>query len=250
MCRSAGGSWPAAKSRRALLTGSPLVHDLSGDTEFVNICQTKRVSINNKRVALCGADQALNGALLGALSDHIVFSVANPLAVSNGQADVLVWQFNGELATKDLAQVAAITPTLVVSIPDHFLQAVDAGCRGFLPKTAGLNEIRESILTIADGGAVIPPDLLGTLLRHLVGRSRGERELAASLEKLTPREREVFRLASRGARKEEIGASLFISPATARTHLQRLYRKLEVHTHAELIALAFRMGEFDTEERT
>ncbi len=97
---------------------------------------------------------------------------------------------------------------------------------------------------------MIPPDLLGTLLGHLVGRSRGERELAASLEKLTPRERDVFRLASRGARKEEIGASLFISPATARTHLQRIYRKFEVHTHAELIALAFRMGEFDTEERT
>ena len=144
------------------------------------------MDINRKRVALCGEDEALNGALRVALSDHIVFSVANPLAVSNGQVDVLVWQFNEELATKDLAQVAAITPTLVVSSPDHFLQAVDAGCRGFLPKTAGLNEIRESILTIIDGGAVIPPGLLGTLLRHLVGRSRGERESAVSLEKLTP----------------------------------------------------------------
>jgi DNA-binding CsgD family transcriptional regulator len=58
----------------------------------------------------------------------------------------------------------------------------------------------------------------------------------------------VFRLASQGARKEEIGATLFISPATARTHLQRLYRKLDVHSQAELIALAVRIGEFDTKE--
>jgi DNA-binding NarL/FixJ family response regulator len=214
------------------------------------VCQTKRVGINRKRVALCGEDQTLTGALRVALSDHVVSSVADPLAVSNGEVDVLAWHFSEELAAEDLARVAATTPTLVIANSKHVLQAVDAGCRGFLPKTAGLHEIREGILIIADGGAVVPPDLLGTLLRHLVDRGRGEREFGASLEKLTARERDVFRLASRGARKEEIGASLFISPATARTHLQRLYRKLEVHSQAELIALAVRIGEFDLEERT
>lgn len=214
------------------------------------VCQTKRVAINRKRVALCGEDQALTGALRVALSDHFVSSVTNPLTVGNGEVDVLVWQFDEALEAENLARVAAITPTLVVARPDHVIQAVDAGCRGFLPKTAGLHEIRESILIIADGGAVVPSDLLGTLLRHLVDRGRGERESGTSLDKLTPRERDVFRLASRGARKEEIGSSLFISPETARTHLQRLYRKLEVHSQAELIALAVRIGEFDSEERT
>ena len=205
---------------------------------------------NRKRVVLCGEDQTFNGALRVTLSDHIVSFVADPLAIGNGEVDVLVWQFSEELATEDLAQVAATTPTLVVASPDRVLEAVEAGCRGFLPKTAALHEIREGVLTIAEGGAVIPPDLLGTLLRHVVDRGRDERDFGASLEKLTPREKNVFRLASQGARKEEIGATLFISPATARTHLQRVYRKRDVHSQAELIALAVRLGEFDDKEKS
>ncbi|HEX6220014.1 MAG TPA: helix-turn-helix transcriptional regulator, partial [Acidimicrobiia bacterium] len=87
------------------------------------------------------------------------------------------------------------------------------------------------------GGGVVPPDLLGRLLRHLVDRRRS---LVAppGFADLTPREKEVFRLAARGARKEEIGETLFISPATARTHLQRVYEKLGIHSQSELIALA------------
>ena len=208
------------------------------------------MDINRKRVALCGEDEALNGALRVALSDHVISPVANPLAINNGEVDVLVWQFGGELAMEDLARVAANTPTLVVANPDHILEAVDAGCRGFLPTSAGLHEIREGILVIADGGAVVPPELLGTLLRHVVERSRHERDSGEILNKLTAREIDVFRLASKGSRKEEIGASLFISPATARTHLQRVYRKLDVHSQAELIALAVRLGEFDDKEKT
>ena len=207
------------------------------------------MDINRKRVALCGVDEALNGALRVALSEHMVTPFANPLAINNGEVDVLVWQFSDKLATDDLARVASDTPTLVVANSDHILEAVDAGCRGFLPNTAGLHEIREGILVIADGGAVVPPELLGTLLRHVVERSRRERDSGEVLNKLTARERDVFRLAAQGSRKEEIGASLFISPATARTHLQRVYRKLDVHSQAELIALAVRLGEFDQEEK-
>ncbi len=70
--------------------------------------------------------------------------------------------------------------------------------------------------------------------------SRREELSHLDLQELTDREREVFRLAAEGARKDEIGQRLFISPDTARTHLQRVYRKLGVHSQAELIALAAR----------
>ncbi len=96
------------------------------------------------------------------------------------------------------------------------------------------------------GGALVPPDLLGTLLRHLVERQR--RTIDPNLQTLTDREWQVFHLAAQGSRKDEIAEQLFISPATARTHLQRVYRKLGVHSQAELVAIAARAGQLDEEE--
>ena len=87
-----------------------------------------------------------------------------------------------------------------------------------------------------------PPALLGHLLRHVVQRRRAEREALELLERLTPRAREVFELAARGYRHVEVAEELYISAATARTHLQRGFAKLDVHSRGELVALAARCG--------
>lgn len=151
--------------------------------------------------------------------------------------DLLVWRIDHRLPEDRLASVVANTPTLLLGRPEHLIPAVDAGCMGFLSRHASFDEIREAAFTVLDGGAVVPPDLLGRLLRHLVRRRRSQDQVAG-LDTLTPREREVYQLAVEGLRKEDIGDRLYISAETARTHLQRLYRKLGVHSQAELIALA------------
>lgn len=156
-------------------------------------------------------------------------------------SDVVVYQIDRDPPVAALASVAAATPTLVLGDPSFLIPSVDAHCRGFLPQSAPLEDIRHAVISLVDGGAVVPPDLLGTVLRHLVDRRRIT-FASLGLDELTDREREVFWLAAKGARKEEIGAALYISPATARTHLQRLYRKLGVHSQAELMALAAASG--------
>lgn len=175
------------------------------------------------------------------MSDFEVEGIAD-LKDLPSQSGLLIYHTDNSLPVEQLSKTAETIPTLVLADPDLLIDSVEAHCRGFLPRSASLEEVREAIETILAGGAVVPSDLLGTVLRHLVDRRRS---LATDLDlyALTEREKEVFRLAVTGARKDEIGEKLFISPDTARTHLQRLYRKLGVHSQAELIALAMREGD-------
>ncbi len=194
---------------------------------------------DRNKVLICSEDTVFARALRRALPGYEVRLSKTP----DGDADVVVWRIDGVTSEDTLAAVAAAMPTLILGDDDNLIAAVDAGCRGFLPQDATLNEISTAIDTIASGGAVVPPLLLGSLLRHLVERRRHSTARATEImSSLTNKEREVFMLAAAGARKEEIGERLFISPGTARTHLQRVYKKLGIHSHAELVALAAGLG--------
>lgn len=153
-----------------------------------------------------------------------------------GDVDLVIWRFDQDLHVMSLRKMAARVPTLVVAQETDLLRSVDAGVRGFVPTEAPLDQVKHAAYTILQGGSMIPPELLGTLLRYVVDRRRRDEAVYEALAELSDREREVFELAASGARKDDIAKDLFISPATARTHLQRVYRKLGVHSQAELIA--------------
>jgi DNA-binding CsgD family transcriptional regulator len=199
------------------------------------------VANDRKRVTVCAESKGFRYAL-GAIFADADLSLRKWPPAETRSSDVLIWHFEDRIPTRELAPVAAATPTLVVGDESYLLQAVDAGVRGFLPKGTPLDEVRDAALTIAGGGAVVPPDLLGTLLRHIVEQRREVEQFSDRLAELTERELQVFELAAAGARKGEIGQRLFISAGTARTHLQRVYRKLGIHSQAELIALGSRIN--------
>ena len=68
----------------------------------------------------------------------------------------------------------------------------------------------------------------------------------AAVESLTAREMEVFSLITRGLSNAEIGAELFISDTTVKTHVTRLLQKLDLRDRAQAIVLAYQTGLFDT----
>lgn len=192
--------------------------------------------------------------VLGARSKHpadlsgleelgAVIHETNPDSV---HSDVAIWIVPPGEEPSGLEELAARVPTIVLANENRMIDMVDRGCRGFLSWTASADEIRDAASTVLDGGAVVPPAMLGTLLRHLVQRRRAAETRSSLLDELTDREREVYELAAQGARKDEIGERLFISPATARTHLQRVYRKLGVHSQTEL--MSFDGGGMATDE--
>jgi two-component system nitrate/nitrite response regulator NarL len=89
-----------------------------------------------------------------------------------------------------------------------------------------------------------PDELLARVRRSLVraGDAASERVGRASSFGLTPREQEVLALLAEGLKPNAIATSLFISPKTVGTHIQRILAKLGVHDRAQAVALAYREG--------
>jgi DNA-binding NarL/FixJ family response regulator len=132
---------------------------------------------------------------------------------------------------------------------ETLLQAIESGAAGYVTGHGGLAGIVEAIHTVARGESVVPPAMLGTLLRRLIERQREAARAAERLVTLTPREREVLSMLVDGRDATRIAAALVISPETARTHIQRVLRKLGVHSRLEAITLVASTGLADRLER-
>ena len=132
---------------------------------------------------------------------------------------------------------------------DMLLIAIEAGVDGYTVDTDGVVGVGEAVRSIVRGEAVIPPAMLGSLLRRLIQRRRDAASAADRLVELTRREREVLSLLVDGLDHQRIATALFISPETARTHVQRILRKLDVHSRGEAVALFSQAGLADRLER-
>ncbi len=133
---------------------------------------------------------------------------------------------------------------LVDGLPNEeaLLQAIEAGVDGYVSGVHGVAGLARAIDAIGRGESVVPSAMLGSLLRRLIHRQREAAQAAERLVDLTRREREVLSLLVDGLDQDAIARELVISPQTARTHLQRVLRKLDVHSRAEAVALVARTG--------
>lgn len=125
---------------------------------------------------------------------------------------------------------------LVFSVHDNeamLSRALQAGVLGYLTKQSAPSTLLEAVHAVAEGKMYIDPDLVGRAL----GGGRG-----GLLERLTPREFEVFRLLAEGHSVNDIAGILNISPKTAGVHHTRIMHKLEVTTSVQLVRLALRHG--------
>lgn len=129
------------------------------------------------------------------------------------------------------------------------LWAIESGVDGYLTRRTSVDAVAEGIRALARGEAVVPPTMLGPLLRRLIERRREADRATEQLVRLTRREREVLARMVEGSKASEIADDLVISPETVRTHIQRILRKLEVHSRDEAVALAARTGLADRLER-
>jgi two-component system nitrate/nitrite response regulator NarL len=126
--------------------------------------------------------------------------------------------------------------------------AVEAGASGFHTKRAPLVDLLEATRALSRGETVIPPRMLGGLLSRLISH-RHELDVAQErLARLTRRERQVLALLAEGADNDAIARTLVISPQTARTHIQNILSKLEVHSRLEATAFMFWNGSFQNLE--
>jgi two-component system NarL family response regulator len=125
------------------------------------------------------------------------------------------------------------------------INAVEAGATGFLTKESPLAELIHATRAIHRGETLIPRQMLGPLLKRLILRRREQDEALRRMSRLTRREREVLALLAEGADNDGIAQALVISPQTARTHIQNVLNKLDVHSRLEAAAFVVQNGILD-----
>lgn len=134
---------------------------------------------------------------------------------------------------------------------DQVLEAVKAGASGYLLKGAPSDKIIEAIKEVHQGGTVIQPSLARRMLKHFrlaetapapEPRPSTPPSSLGDTQKLSTRETEILQLIAKGVSNTEAATALGISKATIRTHLEHIYRKLEVTNRVEAVTEGLRKG--------
>ncbi|MFT3943867.1 MAG: response regulator transcription factor [Ancrocorticia sp.] len=124
---------------------------------------------------------------------------------------------------------------------DYLFSALQAGASGFLLKNCEPERLLEAIRTVADGGALLAPEVTRRVIAEAL---HGHREpvLHPALERLTAREREVLEAIARGLTNQEIADDLVVSEATVKTHVSSCLSKLGVRDRVQAVIFAYENG--------
>jgi DNA-binding NarL/FixJ family response regulator len=150
-----------------------------------------------------------------------------------------------ELITGD-PELAAVKVLVLTTFEadEYLLAALRAGASGFLGKGVEPEELITAIRVVAGGESLLSPRATSTLIGRFLTQPRDGTPGAvdASLDVLTEREREIVALVAHGLSNDDIAARLYLSPLTAKTHVNRAMTKLGARDRAQLVVLAYQSG--------
>jgi DNA-binding NarL/FixJ family response regulator len=146
-------------------------------------------------------------------------------------------------ASHPQTQVVVLT---TYSDDDSIIAALQAGALGYLTKDATRAEIGRAVLAAAAGQAVLDPAVQQRLLSAAVrGPAAAPAGPAPADDDLTPREAEVLRLIAAGKSNREIARALFVSEATVKTHVNRIFAKTGSRDRGQAVHYAYQHGYAD-----
>jgi len=160
--------------------------------------------------------------------------------------DIRMPQVDGLDATRRIAADPGLADTRIIilttfDLDEYVLEALRAGASGFLVKDTEPVELLRGVRAVAEGDGLLSPGVTKRLIAEFAGRSRVP-VAPRQLDALTDREREVVALVGAGLSNEEIAGKLFVSPATAKTHVSRSMVKLGARDRAQLVVFAYEAG--------
>jgi DNA-binding NarL/FixJ family response regulator len=131
-------------------------------------------------------------------------------------------------------------------LDEYVYEALRAGASGFLLKDTLPEELLQAVRVVADGEALLAPKITRRLIEQFVQQPAAAPASGAAapseLALLTERELEVLGAVAHGLSNAELAEQLFMSHATAKTHVSRLLTKLQVRDRAQLVMLAYEWG--------
>jgi DNA-binding NarL/FixJ family response regulator len=162
------------------------------------------------------------------------------LLARHGDVDVVLL----DLAMPDSSGLDALTRlrdetpgvrTVVLSADDTPATvhgAIEQGAAGFIPKTAEGKVLEEALRIVLDGGVFVPRSVTGPLAPKPEADALG----------LSPRQLEVLRLLIEGAPNKRICRELSLAESTVKTHMQEIFRRLDVNNRTQAVIAAAKMG--------
>jgi DNA-binding NarL/FixJ family response regulator len=162
------------------------------------------------------------------------------------QPDVVLADFR--LADRDvcwllkaLSERGLSVPTVILSIhseEDIIISCLEAGARGYLPKTCSSAELEQALRTVASGETYLHPNLAMKTFHRARSKYSENREGVS----VSPREKELLLKVVEGLSNQDIADQLHLSLSTVKAHMRGLFRKLEVEDRTKALVEAFRKG--------
>jgi DNA-binding NarL/FixJ family response regulator len=159
--------------------------------------------------------------------------------------DIRMPNLDGIEATRRVAAKAPRGPRVLIlttfDLDEYVYEALRAGASGFLLKDAGAEELLHAIRVVAAGEALLSPSITRRLIADYARRPPTS-DRPAELAELTPRELEVLRFVARGLSNSDIARHFVLGEATIKTHVARIFQKLNLHDRAQAVVLAYESG--------
>jgi DNA-binding NarL/FixJ family response regulator len=174
-----------------------------------------------------------------------VAGLADGVTVDVVVMDIRMPRLDGIAATREIRNVGDPPAVIILTTFDEddlLWSAVEAGAGGFVLKDASAADLIAAVRAVAGGGAWFDPSVAPRLLetyRRVVAPSRRS---AQRVDRLTDREHDVLVLMARGATNAEIAKQLYVSEATVKTHVGKVFMKLGARDRAAAIVYAYDHG--------
>ena len=214
------------------------------------------------RILLADDDDLVRAALRMILESEAEFTIVGE--VSNGLEavevgrrikpdivlmDIQMPEMDGIAATKALVDSVPETGSKILvlttfELDEYVFQALRAGASGFLLKRTPADDLISGIKVVAQGEALLSPSITRRLITEFI-KQPDNRASAVDSEKvslLTERELEVLRLTAQGLSNSEIADQIFVSEGTVKTHVRRIFSKIEVRDRTQAVIFAFNTG--------
>lgn len=156
--------------------------------------------------------------------------------------DINMPEMNGIEATqviKDQFPQVKIVMATVFDDENHIFDAILAGADGYLLKDENPESVQRAIREAMEGGAPMSPPIARKALQLM---RRAPLPPQQETHNLTPREVDLLEQLSRGLSYQQVADNLFVSIATVRTHIENVYRKLQVHNKTAAVEQARKKG--------
>ena len=159
--------------------------------------------------------------------------------------DISMPVMNGLDATRFIKKADPDVKILILTMHEgdaYFFNILEAGASGYFIKGGSAADLITALQVVDKGDVFLYPTMAKKLLVDYLQRAGTPGQDRESLDGLTAREQEVLKLVAEGYSNQEIGARLFLSPATVQTHRSNIMAKLNLHRRTDLTKYAIKHG--------